>query len=76
MAKAKRTTASLRDILFDEIDAVRSAEGDPLRARAVALLSREIVATARLEMQFAETQSRLEEKAAAASISPLRLGAI
>ena len=76
MAKSKnlRTTETLRDILFDEIDAVRGENGDPSRARTVATLSREILSTARLELQFQETVARLKEAGASVNFAPLALG--
>lgn len=49
--KSTRTTAGLRDILFDEIDRMRSEDGDPQRAMAVANLSKQIINTAKVEME-------------------------
>lgn len=77
MAKApkkQRTTESLRDLLFDEIDALRGEDGDPARARTVATLSREILSTARLELQFQETAARLQSQGASVNFAPLALG--
>lgn len=74
-SKRQRTTETLRDILFDEIDAIRSEDGDPARARTVATLSREILSTARLELQFQETAARLQKEGASVNFAPLALGA-
>lgn len=77
MAKAQkkqRTTESLRDLLFDEIDALRGEDADPVRARTVATLSREILSTARLELQFQETTARLQSQGASVNFAPLALG--
>lgn len=74
-AKTKqRTTEGLRDILFDEIEVMRSDKADPARARAVASLSREILSTARLELNFQETMARLQSSGASAGFQPLALG--
>lgn len=72
--KTRRTTESLRDILFDEIDAMRSDKADPTRARSIATLSREILSTARLELQFQETSARLQREGATVNFQPLALG--
>lgn len=46
-----RSSAGLRNALFDEIDALRRGEGDPQRAMAVAKLAQNILATAKMEYQ-------------------------
>lgn len=76
MAKQEkqRTTAGLRDILFDEIESLRAEGGDPLRARAVATLAHQICGTARLEMQFQETMVRLQNQGANVNLGGLALG--
>lgn len=73
-AAKKRTTETLRDILFDEIDTLRGKDGDPERARTVAKLSREILSTAKLEMQFQEMNARLNERGVNVGYEPLALG--
>lgn len=49
---ANRTSAGLRNVLFDEIDALRRGDGDPQRANAVAQLAKAILVTAKMEYQF------------------------
>jgi len=61
MAKAKtptlenieRTSIGLRDALFDELDLLRSGEGNAQRAQAVAKLSAQIVSSVKMELDFA-----------------------
>lgn len=72
--KATRTTATLRDVLFDEIEAVRKPDGDPQRAGAVANLARQIIGTARVEMDFARTMASLQQQGATVDLGALRLG--
>lgn len=48
----RRTSAGLRDALFDEIDALRRGDGDAQRATAVARLATNILAAAKLELDF------------------------
>ena len=45
----ERTSAGLRNALFDEIDALRRGTGDPKRALAIAKLAQNILDTARME---------------------------
>lgn len=71
---AQRTTAGLRDLLFDEIDAMRGKDGDPTRAMAVANLSKQIINTAKVELDFHRTISALAEKGAPVSLGTLVLG--
>lgn len=46
-----RTSAGLRDALFDEIDAIRNGTGNPTRANAVAKLANGVVETVRMELE-------------------------
>lgn len=58
MTKAKdtspavvRTSAGLRDAIFDELDALRSGASNPTRANAVAKLAGSVVETVRMELE-------------------------
>jgi hypothetical protein len=55
-----RTTSGLRDVLFDEIERMQGKDADPQRARAVANLSREIINTARVEIEFQRALASLK----------------
>lgn len=46
-----RTSAGLRDAIFDEIDAIRNGASNPTRANAVAKLATGIVETVRMEIE-------------------------
>lgn len=46
-----RTSAGLRDAIFDEIDAIRMGTSNPTRANAVAKLATGIVETVRMELE-------------------------
>lgn len=75
-----RTSAGLRDAIFDEIDAIRSGSSNPTRANAVAKLATGIVETVRMEL---EVQRHLRGHAGDPSVAvpaptlggPLPLGA-
>jgi hypothetical protein len=47
----QRTSAGLRDAIFDELDAIRSGTSNPTRANAVAKLAGSIVETVRMEIE-------------------------
>lgn len=72
--KTERTTQGLRDILFDELDLMRTPEGDPQRALSVANLAKQIINTAKVELDFHRTMSALEEKGTSVSLGTLQLG--
>jgi hypothetical protein len=46
-----RTSAGLRDAIFDEIDSIRDGSSNPTRANAVAKLATGIVETVRMELE-------------------------
>lgn len=46
-----RTSAGLRDAIFDEIDAIRTGASNPTRANAVAKLATGVVETVRMELE-------------------------
>ncbi len=47
-----RTGEGLRDVLFDEIDSLRSGRGDRRRALAVANLAQQIINTVKVELDY------------------------
>lgn len=50
-APVVRTSAGLRDAIFDELDAIRLGKSNPTRSNAVAKLANGIVETVRMEME-------------------------
>lgn len=57
MTKKTRTTATLRETLFNEMDDLISGAAPDSRANAVARLSNSIIATSRLELECASAGS-------------------
>jgi hypothetical protein len=58
MPTVQRTSAGLRDAIFDELDALRNGVSNPTRANAVAKLAGSVVETVRMEIdaqKFANT---------------------
>lgn len=74
--KAGRTTQGLRDILFDEIEELRSGNGDPTKSLAVANLAKQIVNTAKVELDFQRTLQQLSEGGKSVEMGSLRLGTV
>lgn len=69
-----RTTAGLRDILFDEIDALRKPKGNPHRALAVSALAKQIISTAEMELRFQTVMGMVKDGTAESKLGTLRLG--
>lgn len=51
MPQVQRTSAGLRDAIFDELDALRNSRSNPTRANAVAKLVGSVVETVRMEVE-------------------------
>lgn len=81
MPTVSRTSAGLRDAIFDELDAIRNGSSNPTRANAVAKLASSIVETVRMEIEvskFARAASTKPEPQAAQNFplgQPMQLGA-
>jgi hypothetical protein len=55
-----RTSAGLRDAIFDEIDAIRNGKSNPTRANAVAKLATGVIETVRMEMEVQRFAQQME----------------
>ena len=56
-----RTSAGLRDALFDELDALKAGDTNPAKANATAKLADQIVNTVKLEMDVQKHVARFAE---------------
>lgn len=75
VSKTGRTTHALRDILFNEIERLATdSEADPRRAVAISNLARQIIATAKVELDFHRTMTDLSQKGTEVSLGELELG--
>lgn len=72
--KTQRTTHGLRDVLFEEIDRMRTDQADPTRAMAIANLSKQVIGTAKIELEFHRTMAKLEADGHPVSLGTLALG--
>lgn len=74
-AKApSRTTQGLRDILFDEIDELRGGNGDASKSLAVANLAKQIINTAKVELDFHRAMHAMDMEGAPIQLGNLKLG--
>ena len=72
--KHARTTNGLRDILFDEIERMQGKDADPTRALAVANLSKQIINTAKVEIDFHRALAGLQSANQDVALGTLELG--
>lgn len=68
-ATGLRSSQGLRDVLFEEIELIRSGSKDYQRASAVAGLAKQIVATADLDLKYRNVVGNDDEE-----IKPMQLG--
>ncbi len=53
MKKITRNTTGLKEALFEELDSLRKGDSTPQKARAVSSLIGGVIATTRIEMDYA-----------------------
>lgn len=71
-----RTSAGLRDALFDELDSLRDGTGNPTRANAVAKLADQVVNTVKMELEVQRHAAKYKPTENINALgSPLTLGA-
>lgn len=74
MKTKARTTQGLRDILFSEIDELRGGSGDIKKSMAVANLAKQIIGTAKVELDFVRAVTAAEASGVKVNLGTLRLG--
>jgi hypothetical protein len=72
--KLTRTSQGLRDILFDEIEELRNGNGDPTKSMAVANLAKQIINTAKVELDFHRTIAQQAAEGTPVKMGSLQLG--
>lgn len=70
-----RTSGGLRETLFDAMDLLRKGDMDHNDAKAIALLSKEIIRTVQVEMEVARLRLQYPADAAMPVPGQLKLGA-
>ena len=68
------TTQTLRSKLFTTIDQLMDGKMDPSTGSQIAKVSNAIIATAKLEIEHAKVQSKIDEEGTGIDIGPLLLG--
>ena len=68
-----RSGQGLRDALFAEIEELRSGEGNPQRAQAVAKLAQQVISMTRLEIEFQTAVLAHAEKGVALALGEMPL---
>lgn len=71
---SSRTTQGLRDILFDEIDELRGKDGNPEKSMAVANLAKQIINTAKVELDFVRAIQLSEANGTPIAFGNIQLG--
>lgn len=76
LAASTRTSAGLRDALFDELDCLRNGTSSPAKANAVAKLCTVAIDSVRMEVEVQKHFERIgsEARVSADLGSPLALG--
>lgn len=69
-----RTSAGLRDALFDEIDALRDGSSNAARARSVAMLANSVLQSVTAEIEYHKYVSDVSKGATVAKLGVLELG--
>ena len=70
---SKQTTEDLRQILFDCIEKVKDGSMGSSEAKAVTSLADKIIQSAKLELEYAQTVSRLDKEDQGINPGPLML---
>lgn len=73
--KMTRDTAGLRDALFDEIESLRIG-GDPLKSMAVANVAKQIINTAKVELEFHRVLREYADAGVPLELGKLQLGSV
>lgn len=70
-----RTSAGLRDALFDELDGLRAGSSNPTKASAVAKLAGTVIETVRMELDVQKHLLKHPQRAEAPALgAPVNLG--
>lgn len=69
-----RTTEGLRNILFEEIEELRGPDSNPQKSQAVANIAKQIINTAKVELDFARAAIKANEEGHQIKLGSLQLG--
>jgi hypothetical protein len=70
-----RTSAGLRDALFDELDALRRGDTNPAKANAVAKIADQVISTVKMELDVQRHLAKHKPNTDGAALgAPVSLG--
>jgi len=69
-----RTSSGLRNVLFDEIDSLRSGASNPARARSLSMLANTALKSVEVEVEFHKYVSDVSKHKGSAVLGSLELG--
>jgi hypothetical protein len=69
-----RTSSGLRNALFDEIDALRSGDSNPARARSISLLANVVLKSVQVEIEVQKYVNDVSKSELGSKIGVLELG--
>lgn len=70
----KRTSAGLRNVLFDEIDELRKGSSNPARARSLAMLANTALKSVEVEIEYHKYVSDVSKHNGSTKLGMLELG--
>lgn len=75
ITKTVRTSAGLRDALFDELDNLKNGVSNPAKANAIAKLSDQVIATVKMELDVQKHIAKYKPAGLAPQLgAPVALG--
>lgn len=69
-----RTSAGLRDALFDEWEALRNGDSNPARARSIAMLANSVLQSVQTDIEYHKYVSDVRKGEAIAASGMIELG--
>lgn len=76
MSQTVRTSAGLRDALFDELDNLRNGTSNPAKANAIAKLSDQVISTVKMELDVQKHIAKYKPAGLSPQLgAPVELGA-
>ena len=76
MSKMQRSSQSLRDVLFGEIEALQKNQGDVARALAISQLAKQIINVAKVELDFNRQLVQNADRGQPLSLGNMQLGSL
>jgi hypothetical protein len=69
-----RTSAGLRDVLFDELEDLKAGNSNPARARSVAMLANSLLQSVAVDIEYHKYVSDISAKHSGAKLGTIEMG--